>query len=159
MEAIYNKFIYKENLVFSLEPLSSSEILAFTNKTKGDNQLRKNIILLNEDIESAFEFKSEREMARFFNISSKLIRKSIMIGKFKKYKIICKYLSFRLCPCQRPRGKKIYVLDSNTLNVLYEFNSITEAMKSLKIGFYILKNLLSSQEILNGKIYSYTNFL
>lgn len=49
----------------------------YKEKPEGDNQLRKHIIVFNKDNEIVFEFKSGREMARFFKIDGKVARAAI----------------------------------------------------------------------------------
>lgn len=60
MDCITNKFILKENLILSFEPLSIENFTEYNHKPIGDNLLRKYVVLYNEELEPAFEFNSAR---------------------------------------------------------------------------------------------------
>jgi hypothetical protein len=145
-EYINNKYIYKSNLILSFEPLLPDSFLEYQDKPESNNLLRKNIIVINQDNEPLFEFKSAREMARFFHIDGKVARAAIAKGEYQDFLLISKAVSFR---------KIIYVFDSNTHELIKKINSITEAMKYAKVSFYTLKNLIDSGKAYEGKIYSY----
>ena len=74
LDYINNKYIYKSNLILSFEPLVANSFSDYQEKPAGDNQLRKYVIVFNQDNEVVFEFKSAREMARFFKIDGKVAR-------------------------------------------------------------------------------------
>lgn len=95
MDYIVNQYIFKDKFVLSFEPLSSEDLTVYYNKPIGDNQLRKHVTLLNEEIEPVFEFKSAREMSRYFNIDGKVARAAIAKGAYKNLTIVTKPLSFR----------------------------------------------------------------
>lgn len=145
-EYINNKYIYKSNLILSFEPLLPDSFLEYQDKPESNNLLRKNIIVINQDNEPLFEFKSAREMARFFRVDGKVARAAIAKGEYQDFLLISKAVSFR---------KVIYVFDSNTHELIKKLNSITEAMKFAKVNFYTLKNLINSGKAYDGKIYSY----
>lgn len=146
---INNKFIYNSKFIFSFEPLLDKSIFAeYQEKPKADNQMRKYILLFNQDNEIVFEFKSAREMARFFNIEGRVVRAAIAKGEFQDFLLVAKEVSYR---------KSVYVLDSKTRRVLEKFPSVTKAMTYAKVNFYTLKNLIDSGKALDGKIYSYTD--
>jgi len=60
IDFITNKYIFKEDLIFSFEPFSSVNIQEYSNKPSGENQLRKTVILYNDDLEPVFEVYSAR---------------------------------------------------------------------------------------------------
>jgi len=122
----------------------------YSYKPTGDNQLRKNVFLFNEENELVFEFKSAREMAWHFKIDAKLARTAIERGIYFNFKIVSKLVSFR---------KKIFVFDSKNLNLITEFKSLTVSMKFAKVSFYTMKKLLETNKVHNGKIYSYSKTL
>lgn len=76
-------------------------------KPVGDNQLRKHIIVFNQDNEAVIELKSAREMARFFKIDGKVARAAIVKGEYLDFLLISKEVS----PFH-PRSKTIYVFYS-----------------------------------------------
>lgn len=150
LDYINNKYIYLSNLILSFEPLIEDSFSDYQEKPVGDNQLRKHVIVFNKDNEVVFEFKSAREMARFFKIDGKVARAAIIKGEFQDFLLISKGVPFR---------KTIYVFDFNTHELIKKFNSINEAMKYAKVSFYTLKNLIDSGTPHIGKIYSYKNKL
>jgi hypothetical protein len=77
LDYINNKYIYKSNLILSFEPLVADNFSEYQEKPVGDNQLRKHIIVFNQENEAVFEFKSGREMARFFKIDGKVARAAV----------------------------------------------------------------------------------
>lgn len=130
---ITNKYILtknKEDFILSFEPLSSENISEYSYKSIGDNQLRKNVILFNENLDPVFEFHSAREMARHFKIDGKKARSNISSGKFLEFTIITKPISFR---------RKVFVYDNNTLNLIKEFQSITAAIEYAKVNFLFFR--------------------
>lgn len=54
LDYINNKYIYKSNLILSFEPLVASVFSEYSVKPAGDNQLRKHIIVYNQDNEMVF---------------------------------------------------------------------------------------------------------
>ena len=77
LNCINNQYVYKSNLILSFEPLAVNNISEYKEKPEGDNQLRKHIVLFNKDNEIVFEFKSGRDMARFFKIDGKVARAAV----------------------------------------------------------------------------------
>lgn len=120
--------------------------LSLPAKAGGDNQLRKFVVLFDNEGESLFEFKSEREMARHFNVNPKIIR--IAKGKYLHYTLVTKLELFR---------KEIFVFNSNTLELITKLKSLTIAMSYAKVSFYTLKFLLETKKPHNGKIYSFSD--
>ena len=152
---INNKYIYNSNLIFSFEPLlEESSFAEYREKQAADNQMRKHILLFNHDNEIVFEFKSAREMARFFSVEGRIVRAAIAKGEYLVgdlvFLLITKEISYR---------KSVYVLDSKTHKVLEKLTSMTKAMQYAKVNFYTLKNLIDSGKSYDGKIYSYTDKL
>ena len=64
-----------------LEPteggLDEKDFGEYKEKPAGDNQVRKHVIVYSQDNEIVAEFKSGREMARFFQIDGKVARAAI----------------------------------------------------------------------------------
>jgi 6-pyruvoyl-tetrahydropterin synthase len=150
MDNISNKYLLKDNIILSFEPLTPEDFIDYNYKPEGDNQLRKNILFLNEENEPVFEFKSAREMARYFKIDAKLARTAIEKGVYLNFTLVNKLVSFR---------KTVFVFDSNNLNLITELKSLTIAMNYAKVNFYTLKKLLETNKAHNGKIYSYNKSL
>jgi len=88
LDYINNKYIYSSNLILSFEPLIQDSFSDYQEKPVGDNQLRKYVIVFNKDNEVVFEFKSAREMARFFKIDGKVARAAIIKGEFQDFLLI-----------------------------------------------------------------------
>ena len=65
-------------------------------KPKGDSQIRKHITVYNLDNEIVTEFKSGREMAKYFNIDGKVARAAIAKGEFEDFLLIVKEISLTL---------------------------------------------------------------
>lgn len=149
LDYINNKYIYKSN-VFSLEPLVADSFSEYKEKPEGDNQLRKHILVFNKDNEIVFEFKSGREMARFFQIDGKVARAAIAKGEYQDFLLLSKEVSHR---------KTIYVFDSNTQELIIKLDSVNKAMRYAKVNFYTLKNLIDGGNPYEGKIYSYSDKL
>jgi hypothetical protein len=147
IDCITNKYIFKEDLILSFEPLSSENIREYSYKLSGDNQLRKTVALFNDELEPAFEFNSAREMAKFFTIDGKKARSAISKGVYLDYTLITKEVSFR---------KEVFVFNSETFNLITELKSITAAIDYAKVNFYTMKSLLETNKPHNGKIYSYS---
>jgi hypothetical protein len=150
MEYVTNKYIFKDNFIFSFEPLSIDNFTAYNYKPYSDHLLRKNVIVFNDELEPVFEFNSAREMARHFKIDLKLARTAIAKGAYQDYTLVIKEVSFR---------KKVFVFDSLTLNLIIELKSITEAFNYAKVNFYTMKNLLKTNKPYNNKIYSLSKTL
>jgi len=74
---INNKYIYKSSFIISFESLIVEDFIEYQEKPVGDSQIRKHIIVYNDDNEIVEEFKSGREMARYFHIDGKLARAAI----------------------------------------------------------------------------------
>ena len=91
IECISNKYLLKDNLILSFEPLNQLKLNVKLNdysyKTEGDKQLIKNIFF-NQENELVFEFKSAREMARHFKIDAKLARNPITKGEYLNYTLV-----------------------------------------------------------------------
>ena len=118
-----------------------------------DNQLRKHIIVYNQDNEIVTEFKSGREMAKYFQIDGKVARAAIAKGEYQDFLLIVKNVS---------NQKAIYVFDSNTPptgEFIDKLNSVSRALKYAKVNFYTLKSLIESGTSYQGKIYSYKDKL
>lgn len=143
---INNKYIYKSSLIISFEYLIVDNFTEYREKFVGDSQIRKHIIVYNDDNDVVAEFKSGREMARYFQIDGKLARTAIANGEYKEFLLISKDISNR---------KTIYAFDSNTHELLAKFNGVSKALKYAKVNFYSLKVLIESGNYHNGKIYSY----
>ena len=147
---INNKYLYNSNLILSFEPLLIDNFSEYQEKPTGDNQLRKHIIIYNQDNEVLIEFKSGREMAKYFQIDGKIARAAIAKGEYQDFLLISRELSYR---------KTIYVFDSNSHELIAELKSITKALKYAKVNFYTLKSLIENGNSYDGKIYSYKNKL
>lgn len=147
---INNKYLYKSSIILSFEPLSVENFFEYTEKPTGDNQLRKYIVVYNQDNEVIIEFKSGREMAKYFKIDGKVARAAIAQGEYQDFLLISREVSNR---------KTIYVFDNNSHELLAELKSVTKAMKYAKVNFYTLKSLIESGNSHDGKIYSYKDKL
>jgi hypothetical protein len=147
---INNKYLYNSNLILSFEPLLINNFSEYQEKPTGDNQLRKQIIIYNQDNEVLIEFKSGREMAKYFQIDGKIARAAIAKGEYQDFLLISRELSYR---------KTIYVFDSKSHELIAELKSITKALKYAKVNFYTLKSLIENGNSYEGKIYSYKNKL
>ena len=147
---INNKYLYKSSLIISFESLIVDDFTEYQEKSVGDSQIRKHIIVYNDDNEIVAEFKSGREMARYFQIDGKLARTAIANGEYKEFLLISKDISNR---------KIIYVFDSNTRELLVKFEGVSKALKYAKVNFYTLKVLIENGNSHNGKIYSYKDKL
>ena len=147
---INNKYLYKSSLILSFEPLLVNNFSEYQEKLTGDNQLRKHIVVYNQDNEIVIEFKSGREMANYFKIDGKVARAAIAKGEYKDFLLIFKEVSNR---------KTIYVFDSNSYELLDELKSITKALKYAKVNYYTLKSLIENGNSYDGKIYSYKDKL
>lgn len=151
LDYINNKYIYKRDTLISFESLLSEDFLEYQEKPKGDNQMRKEIIVYTkEDNEIAMEFKSGREMARYFQIDGKIARTAIAKGEYEDFLLISRNVSNR---------KVIYVFNSNTYELLEKFRGVSKVLKYAKVNFYTLKTLLENGHSYNGKIYSYKDKL
>ena len=143
---INNKYLFNSKFVLSFESLVEEDFFGYQEKPVGDSQLRKHVIVYNQDNEVVAEFKSGREMARLFQIDGKVARAAIAKGEYQDFLLISKDVSFR---------KIIYVLDSNTKEILTKFSGVSKALKYAKVNFYTLKSLIEKGNSHNGKIYSY----
>lgn len=85
---INNKYLYKSSLIISFESLLVEDFANYQEKPEGDSQIRKHILVYNQDNEIVMEFKSGREMARYYQIDSKVARAAIALGE---------YLNIRYC--------------------------------------------------------------
>jgi hypothetical protein len=74
---VNNHYIYKSEYILSFEPVITDDFEKYTEKPIGDNQLRKHIAVYNLDNEIVTEFKSGREMAKYFKIDDKVARAAI----------------------------------------------------------------------------------
>jgi hypothetical protein len=150
LDYVNNNYIFKSKFILSFEPISADKFTNYVEKPIGDNQLRKHITVYNLDNEIVTEFKSGREMAKYFNIDGKVARAAITKGEFQDFLLIVKEISFR---------KLIYVFDSDTLELIDKINGVAKAMKYAKVNFYTLKICIENRNSLNGKIYSYKDKL
>lgn len=147
---INNKYLYKSRFIISFESLIVEDFIEYQEKPVGDSQIRKHIIVYNDDNEIVEEFKSGREMARYFQIDGKLARTAIANGEYKEFLLISKDVSNR---------KTIYAFDSNTHELLAKFDGVSKALKYAKVNFYTLKVLIENGNSHNSKIYSYKDKL
>ena len=163
MDCVTNKYIFQNNLVLSFEYLKVDDVVSYTEKPSGDNQIRKEVIpglrpgrgspkgrgprLFNEDNEPVYEFKSGREMARYFKIDGKVARAAILEGRYQNYIIVVKGVPYR---------QEILVFDSKTSELITQLRSITAAMKYAKVNFYTMKTLIETAKPHNGKIFKYS---
>lgn len=152
LDHIYNNYLYKSNFILSFESLVADDFEAgkYQEKPAGDSQLRKHIIVYNQDNEVVTEFKSGREMARYFQIDGKVARAAIAKGEYQDFLLIIKEVSNR---------KAIYVFDSNTHELIEKLSSVSRALKYAKVNFYTLKSIIETGNSHEGKIYSYKNKL
>lgn len=152
LDHIYNNYLYKSKFILSFESLVADDFEAgkYQEKPAGDSQVRKHIIVYNQDNEVVTEFKSGREMARYFRIDGKLARAAIAKGEYQDFLLITKEISYR---------KAIYVFDSNTHELIEKLSSVTRALKYAKVNFYTLKSLIETGNSYEGKIYSYKDKL
>ncbi len=154
LDYINNNYLYKSNFILSFEPLVADDFRAIAKKYQekpvGDNQVRKHITVYNQDNEVVTEFKSGREMARYFRIDGKVARAAIAKGEYQDFLLISREVSNR---------KAIYVFDSDTHELIGQLSSVTRAMKYAKVNFYTLKSLVESGNSHEGKIYSYKDKL
>lgn len=157
---INNKYLYKSSLIISFESLVVEDFTQYQEKPVGDSQIRKHIIVYNDDNEIVAEFKSGREMARYFQIDGKLARTAIANGEYKEFLLISKDISNLRTPATlRGARKRIYVFDSNTHELLVKFDGVSKALKYAKVNFYSLKVLIENGNSHDGKIYSYKDKL
>jgi hypothetical protein len=124
---INNKYLYKSSLIISFESLLAEDFAEYQEKPVVDNQIRKHIIVYNQDNEIVMEFKSGREMAKYFRIDGKVARAAIAKAEYKGFLLIPRDISNR---------KTIYVFDSNTHELLVKFGGISKALKYAKVNFY-----------------------
>jgi hypothetical protein len=147
---VNNNYIYQSNYILSFEPLTKDDFNKYTEKPIGDNQLRKHIVVYNLDNEIVTEFKSGREMARYFQIDGKVARAAIAKGEFQDFFLLVKEVSFK---------KTIYVFDSSTSKLIDKIYGVSKALKYANINFYTLKSLIENGNSFKGKIYSYKDKL
>jgi hypothetical protein len=147
---INNNYIYNSKFILSFEPVITGDFEKYTEKPVGDNQLRKHVAVYNLDNELVTEFKSGREMAKYFQIDGKIARAAIAKGEFHDFLLIAKEVSFR---------KTIYVFDSSTHQLIDKINGVSKALKYAKINYYTLKSLIENGNSFQGKIYSYKDKL
>lgn len=148
LDYVNNKYIYNSSFILSFEPVESFN--EYREKLVGDNQLRKHITVYNQDNEIVTEFKSGREMARYFQIDGKVARAAITKGEYQDFLLISREVSNR---------KLIYVFDSNTKELKETINGLSKALKYAKVNYYTLKSLIENGNSLGGKIYSYKDKL
>jgi hypothetical protein len=150
LSLINNKYLYKSSLILSFESLVAEDFSEYREKLEGDSQLRKHVVVYNDENEVVTEFKSGREMARYFKIDGKVARAAIASGEYKDFLLVSKDVSNR---------KPIYVFDSNTYELIAEFKGVSKALKYAKVNYYTLKSLIENRNPYNGKIYSYKDKL
>ena len=147
---INHKYLYGSSIILSFEPLHVESFSEYKEKLIGDNQLRKYVVVYNQDNEIVIEFKSAREMSKYFKIDGKVARAAIAKGEYKDFLLLFREVPYR---------KTIYVFDSNSYELLDELKSITKALKYAKVSFYTLKSLIENGNSYEGKIYSYKDKL
>lgn len=150
LDYINNNYIYKSNFILSFEPIVADVFAKYGEKPVGDNQMRKYITVYNQDNEVVTEFKSGREMAKYFQIDGKVARAAIAKGEYQDFLLVVKEVSNR---------KTIYVFDSNTHELIDKIIGVSRALKYAKVNFYTLKSLIESGNSYQGKIYSYKDKL
>jgi hypothetical protein len=150
LDHINNNYLYKSNIILSFEPLFTDNFAKYLDKPAMDNQLRKYITVYTQDNEVVTEFKSGREMAKYFQIDGKVARAAIAKGEFQDFLLISRDVHNR---------KAIYVFDNNTHELIEKLNSMSEALKYAKVNFYTLKSLIESGNSHKSKIYSYKDKL
>lgn len=150
LDHINNNYIFKSKFIISFEPVNADKFKDYLEKPVGDSQLRKHITVYNLNNEIVTEFKSAREMGRYFKIDGKVARAAITKGEFQDFLLIVKEISNR---------KLIYVFDSDTLELIDKIDGVSKAMKFAKVNFYTLKILIENRSSHNGKIYSYNDKL
>ena len=150
LDHINNNYIFKSKFIISFEPVNADKFKNYLEKPVGDSQLRKHITVYNLNNEIVTEFKSAREMGRYFKIDGKVARAAITKGEFQDFLLIVKEISNR---------KLIYVFDSDTLELIDKIDGVSKAMKFAKVNFYTLKILIENRSSHNGKIYSYNDKL
>ncbi len=148
MDYIVNQYIFRNNLALSFEPLSPENFAAFSEKPVGDNQARREIIVFNENNEPVYEFKSGREMARYFGIVGKVASTAIS-GIYQNFTLVAKSVSYR---------QEILVFDRDFRinNKIEKYNCRNEVCKG---KLYTLKTLLETNkphQPLAGKIFKYS---
>lgn len=143
---VNNNYLFNSQFIIAFEPINEDEFKNYSLKPAGDNQLRKQVTVYNQINEVVIVFKSGREMARYYNIDLKVARAGITKGEFRDFWLIVNEIPFR---------KSIYVFDSNTLELITQLDSTSNAMKYAKISFYTLKKLIENGNSYQGKIYSY----
>lgn len=147
---INNKYLYNSSLILSFEPLFVENFSEYQEKSAGDSQQGKHIVVYNQDNEVVIEFKSGREMANYFHIDGKVARAAIALGEYQDFLLISREVSNR---------KTIYVFDNNSHQLIDELKSITKALKYAKVNYYTLKSLIENGNSYDGKIYSYKDKL
>lgn len=150
LDYIFNNYIYKSKFILSFEPIDKEKFNKYTIKPTGDNQLRKHITVYNIDNEAVAEFKSGREIARYWKIDGKVARAAIIKGEYLDFFLIVKEVSNR---------KIIYVFDSETKKLIDTLISVSKALKYAKVNFYTINNLIKKGISYQGKIYSYKDQL
>lgn len=85
-------YIYKSEYILSFEPVITDDFEKYTEKPIGDNQLRKHIAVYNLDNEIVTEFKSGREMAKYFKIDGKVARAAIADSFYRS--LCCLFLKW-----------------------------------------------------------------
>jgi hypothetical protein len=113
MDYIANQYIFRNNLALSFEPISPEVLAAFSEKPVGDNLARREIIVFNENNELVYEFKSGREMARYFGIDGKVARSAILEGTYQNFTLVSKSVSYRLPPWLEGEGGLLWEKNVN----------------------------------------------
>ena len=89
---INNNYIYNSKFILSFEPVITGDFEKYTEKPVGDNQLRKHVAVYNLDNELVTEFKSGREMAKYFQIDGKIARAAIANSFYRS--LCCLFLKW-----------------------------------------------------------------
>ena len=130
LDYINNNYIYKSKFILSFEPIYQTRLRdtmdLYAEKPVSDSQIRKHITVYNQDNEIVTEFKSGRELAKYFQIDGKVARAAITKGEYQDFLLIVKNISHR---------KAIYVFDSNTHELIDKLNSVSKALKYAKVKF------------------------
>jgi hypothetical protein len=134
----------------SFEPLVEDDFGKYQEKEVGDSQIRKYITVYNQDNEEIIEFKSGREMARYFRIDGRVARAAIAKGEYQDFLLVVREVS---------NLKTIYVFNSETHELIDKIIGVSRALKYAKVNFYTLKSLIETGNSHQGKIYSYTDKL
>ena len=125
-QQVFEYIANKSSIILSFEPLLEENFSEYQEKPAGDNQLRKHIVVCNQDNEVIMEFKSGRELANYFQIDGKVARAAIAQGEYQDFLLIYREVSNR---------KTIYVFDNNSHELIAELKSVINALKYAKVNY------------------------